>query len=150
MSCLLKENCERLVLEQTILNMIRENLHHSTIHTIQTDQNVIQMPNLESCKVCGQSWGGELKTHRPQHFVCTSCGEELQEIEVDNQESWLYGVMNRLVFEESVQRVVVEETILRMGSQNASKKNMNRGIVKFLPRRSRKWLIDRRGDPENV
>ena len=75
----------------------------STIHTTQTDQNVIQMPNLESFKVCGPGWGGELTTHHPsQHFLYTSCGVELQgEDELqekhDNLQSWIHSTMKAFV-----------------------------------------------------
>ena len=78
------------------------------------------MPNLESFKVCGPGWGGELTTHHPsQHFLYTSCGVELQgEDELqekhDNLQSWIHSTMKAFVFKESSQRVVLEEKILRM------------------------------------
>ena len=112
----------------------------STIHTLLTDQDVIQMPNLASCKACGPGWGAELTKHPPQHFVCTSCGEELLEEGV-SLESWLQSVKKRLVFKEEVESVVFEETILRLASQKASKNTVKREISKFLSRRSTNWLI---------
>ena len=56
-------------------------------------------------------------------------------------ESQVHSALNKLVFKENSERLVVEEMILRKIGQNTSKMKMVRKIGKLLPKRSRKLLV---------